>query len=82
MVSVGIEVAVRPICGKGRARADNRMTFPLLFLLIMVVMEERVLPYIMHESRTRIIYSGMVVGHHCHRSQLTVKLLQGPLFLP
>ncbi len=30
IVNVGIEAAVRPICGKGKARADNRKTFPLL----------------------------------------------------
>jgi hypothetical protein len=30
IVSVGIEAPVRPICGKGRARADDRRTFPLL----------------------------------------------------
>jgi hypothetical protein len=30
MVSVGIEAAVRPICGKGKTRADKRKTFPLL----------------------------------------------------
>ena len=64
MASVGIEAAVRPICGKYKARADN-IFFPLLlFLLIMVVIGKRYSRIATHESRTQIIRSGTVVGHH------------------
>jgi len=72
MVGVGIEAAVRPICGKGRARAEK--LFPFYFFVDHGRDGEKVLPYVMHESRTRIIHSGAAVGHHCPRSQLTDKV--------
>jgi hypothetical protein len=62
MANVGIEAAVRPICGKGKARADNRKLFPFYFFIDHGRDGERVLPYVMHESR--ISHSGTVVGHH------------------
>jgi hypothetical protein len=74
IVSVGIEAAVRPICGKGKARADSRKTFPLYFFIDHGLDGESVLPYVIHESRTRIIHSGTMVGHHFPRSQFTRKV--------
>jgi hypothetical protein len=47
--------------------------FPFYFFIDHGRDGERVLPYVMHESRTRIIHSGTVVGHHCPRSQFTEK---------
>lgn len=62
MASVGIEAAVRPICCKERARADN--IFPFYFFIDHDHDREKVFPYVMHESHTQIIRSGTVVGHH------------------
>jgi hypothetical protein len=71
-VSVGIEAAVRPICGKERRAQITEKLFHFYFLIITVAMGKSY--YHMHESRTRIIHSGTVVGHHCPRSQITEKV--------
>lgn len=55
MGSVGIEAAVRPICGKGRARANDNGKSPSIYLLIMM----GIIPYVY----TVITDSDHALGH-------------------